>query len=51
VGPNIVRAFVSWWLIHGEDVSIETAAEWLWTLCKPLLFSDTARIDPTTNDN
>jgi AcrR family transcriptional regulator len=41
VGTNIVRAFVTWWLIHGEDVSTEKAAEWLWTLCKPLLFSDT----------
>jgi AcrR family transcriptional regulator len=40
VGTNIVRGFVTWWLIHGEGVSIETAAEWLWTLCKPLLFSD-----------
>jgi AcrR family transcriptional regulator len=47
VGPNIVRGFVTWWLMHGDDVPIETAAEWLWTLCKPLLFSDTARIDAT----
>jgi Transcriptional regulator len=41
VATNIVRAFVTWWLIHGEDVSTDQAAEWLWTLCKPLLFSDT----------
>jgi AcrR family transcriptional regulator len=41
VGPSIVRGFVAWWLAKGENVSIETAAEWLWTFCKPLLFSDT----------
>jgi hypothetical protein len=43
VGTSIVRAFVTWWLIHGERVSVETAAEWLWTLSKPLWFSDTIR--------
>jgi AcrR family transcriptional regulator len=44
VGPNIVRAFVTWWLLHGEGVPVETAAEWLWTLCKPLLFSNTTQL-------
>jgi AcrR family transcriptional regulator len=44
VGPSIVRAFVTWWLIHGQDVSPEKAGDWLWTLCKPLLFSDTKTV-------
>jgi AcrR family transcriptional regulator len=46
VGPSIVRAFVTWWLINGQNVSTEKAAEWLWTLCKPLLFSDTKTVTP-----
>jgi AcrR family transcriptional regulator len=45
VATGIVRSFVAWWLHNGEDVSEETAAEWLWTILKPLWFSETGRLD------
>ena len=50
VGTSIVRAFITWWLIHGESVSVEKAAEWLWTFCKPLWFSDTIQNGSTRNE-
>jgi AcrR family transcriptional regulator len=45
VATGIVRAFVAWWLQKGQAVSVETAAEWLWNILKPLWFSETDRVD------
>jgi AcrR family transcriptional regulator len=45
VATGIVRSFVAWWLKNGEEVSVETAAEWLWNILKPLWFSETGRLD------
>jgi AcrR family transcriptional regulator len=45
VATGIVRTFVAWWLQNGEGVSEETAANWLWTILKPLWFSETGRLE------
>jgi AcrR family transcriptional regulator len=45
VATGIVRSFVAWWLQDGEKVPEETAAQWLWTILKPLWFTETGRLD------
>jgi AcrR family transcriptional regulator len=51
VATGIVQAFVAWWLQNGEEVPVETAADWLWSILKPLWFSETGRFDSPLDSN